>query len=362
MKPSLLLGLLLSLCLATCGLASPAPRTFLTPKVAAELNPVNFHPDFSEYDKATALFCARLADLAYEEAGTIEGVVGALNRQYPQASYRCHFIADQPSHTELILFGSPGYVVIALRGTHEWKDFYEDVKVRIYSNLERGSGEAGPLAGLPSGHGGFRRGAMNLLQDQQLFGQLSRFIEAGNPGKTANQVPVYFTGHSLGAAVSSLLIAPLRAQGFSFGGAYHFAPPLAVWWQQADSLRQLAGLGDHVYDLVNNTDYIARAGRSSRANLKHIGKFYRICRPNEGRRLLCFEQEEVYQRNRLAENLFFWQGLFSKYHLLQFYISGLEGPGNSTPEVVKRQRAGQECADTPETAITAIGLKKTAAK
>src|SRR5688572_25235988 len=73
--------------------------------VAEDLNPEHFNPDFSNYDRETAIYCAQLSNVVYESESSITSYLEALNLIYPEANYKMAFFEDRVNSTELMFFG-----------------------------------------------------------------------------------------------------------------------------------------------------------------------------------------------------------------------------------------------------------------
>lgn len=238
------------------------------------LKPDYFSSNFNTYSQKTAIYLGNLSELVYKPEDSIGLYCGWINEAYPDAGYKCHFIEDPATHTQMMLWGNRERVILAFRGTEpsHWRDILTDIKIWVYKNKESTDSI---YFRLPPGHGGFRKACMKLIREQRLVTQLDSFIRVCNPTANLTEFPIYTTGHSLGAALSQLLIRPLVVSGHRFSGAYHFAPPLAVGKDTALILQN--DLGESIYDIVNYKDAVTRLTKSNQNKLAHFGKFYRIC-------------------------------------------------------------------------------------
>jgi Lipase (class 3) len=295
-----------------------------------DLNPEKFNGDFSEYDKNTAIYCAQLSEIAYWDSTKISKIINRLELKYTNKNHKFKFIEDEKSGTQLLLFGTNKYVIIAFRGTEftkELKDIILDVKLfRYYQD----SG----YSNLPAGHGGFRRGIMNLIDNNDIFNELRNFQKICNINDDDN-FPIYTTGHSLGAALATLIIEPLNFEKFNFSGCYNFAPPLVI--SKTDSENLTNKYGAKIYDIVNFLDYIPRAGKSSRKYLGRVGKFYRICETGE------INNENEKRNGKYVGHR--WRTKFKlyKFHKLSGYLDGLKYTGNTNKEIVERKNNNVRC-------------------
>ena len=181
---------------------------------------------------------------------------------------------------------------------------------------------------MPPGHGGFRTSLNNLVKHKNLYGRIEEIITKLNPEANHKSFPIFLTGHSLGAGISQFFIEPLSLKGFNFGGAYHFAPPLAVTCEYYDHMK--SNYGNKVYDIVNYKDYVPRAGRN---NTAHFGKFYRIC--TDG---LIYKEQEYFIKFR------FWERLkLIKMHALSSYLAAVKNQKNTHLEIENRSLDTNQC-------------------
>jgi hypothetical protein len=237
-------------------------------------------PRFDYYDQATALYFARLSELVYERKDSIDTFRKEYNAHHPAESVEMKFVEERKgTNTQVLLWGTKDFIALAFRGTEPLliADWLMNGAFWNYENTDQA--EDG-IKCLPPGHAGFREAVMKLIQRQHLMDSIAALMKICNPARQPSQYPVYLTGHSLGAALSQMFITSLDCPQnmgagnyhFQFGGAYHFAPPLA----SSCSVRQsmVDNYGDRVYDIVNYKDYVPRAGRN---NTFHFGQFYRIC-------------------------------------------------------------------------------------
>jgi predicted small integral membrane protein len=305
-------------------------QNFVESVISTDLSPDSIKLDFEQYDKKTAIYCAQISEVAYWDSLKILNLTEHLNTIYKTNIYRFELIKEKKSGTQVLLWGNSKFIMVAFRGTEflsEIKDIIADLKLfRYYQD----SG----FSNLPAGHGGFRRCIMNLIAYQDIFSRIRIFEKKCNLEKK-EILPVYTTGHSLGAALATMFIAPLSFEKFHFSGCYNFAPPLAI------SLKDTAALStkyhDIVYDIVNYLDYIPRAGSSSRKYLAHFGKFYRICQSG------VLNEEDEKRNNMYVSHPWRTKFRLLKFHRLAKYLSGLKNNGNSNAEILRRKSEGIKC-------------------
>lgn len=319
---------LFSLLLAFTSLASQAKPTSID-SVLEELNPTFFQKDFSSYNQQTARFCGALSDATYMTFNDCSQLERRLNNLYGVGRFSISKIDVPETHTRALVCATDDFVVIGFRGTEfeVMKDIITDLKINRYINAENTDSR---LDGLPAGHAGFRKGCMKLLMEKNLFDTLRKIISRRSGTSDPKAIPIYLTGHSMGAAYASMFVRPI-AKAFSFGGAYNFAPPLAISCSDATEIKSL--YGDKIHDIVNYKDYVARAGRSSRNRMRHIGQhFYRASVNRE-----LFSEEEFYIRWRREE--FGFRNMIY-YHRMVGYRDIIRSEANSNELISLRAKNG----------------------
>jgi len=118
----------------------------------------------------------------------------------------------------------------------------------------------GPLAGKV--HKGFLD-AFNLVWDSDLL----PYIESVR--KRRGDIPIFFTGHSLGAALATLMAAASLENGITPAGVYLFGSPRVGDWRFCKALDQL--LRDRIWRIVNNNDFVTRIPPSILFLYLHVG-------------------------------------------------------------------------------------------
>jgi hypothetical protein len=308
-----------------------------------DLRPQSFNPNFEEYDQKTAMYMAHLSNLAYEDSNEIKSCIEIFDLIDSNIQYKYEFIEHKGTSTEVLLFGHKKFIIIAFRGTKELKDFYTDAKFFSFKSIidSTDTTKNGMFKHLATGHGGFRKSIMKLMQEEHLLNRINKFITKMDVG--VKEIPIYTTGHSLGAALSSLFLGVLIGEGYNFKGAYHFAPPLTLGKCAVKKLQDNKIVKNNVYDIVNNTDVITRIPRYGRRNYMHVGKFYRILKVSNDD-LLIYKETEHYFRYKNMEKLRPIKALFSKYHSLSIYIDGVSNSNNSIEAIENRSKELNGCS------------------
>jgi triacylglycerol lipase len=213
--------------------ASPAaaspPASIPSSTASKEKDMSPFDPHAAGYRDHNALFLARLARLAYED---FERARSELQQRWSLDEFQ----AFDRAGTQAFLAASGQAVVIAFRGTEpkQLDDILTDAKFQL---------EAGPFGKV---HAGFKVGLERVLAD---------VLAALKPHREARK-PLWLTGHSLGAALATLLAAELQKKRFPVQGLYTFGSPRVGDGEFAAALQ--AKLPERIHRFVNHEDLVTR--------------------------------------------------------------------------------------------------------
>lgn len=288
-----------------------------------ELEPMALEVDMRAYDQTAAIHMAALAELSYWDESRLHDYFTLLRGKPEYSSVRHMVVKNKHAGAFVLLVRYPQGVVLAFRGTQflSLRDWYNNLKTSSYENTVKADPR---LKGLPTGHAGFRRSMLNLARRSALLDSLDVLMKTYDTPK--EQIPIFLTGHSLGGGLGAMMIGLLEGQDLLFGGAYFFASPLAIHCDRAAELSDK--FGDRVHEVVNEKDFIARAGSRMRARNRHFGEFYRI-----GPDKLLRKEAECYARMSKGERR------IVRMHRLRAYRLALASPNNSTSGL--NSRAGE---------------------
>ncbi len=139
---------------------------------------------------------------------------------------------------------SDGWAIVCFRGTNDLRDVFDDVRI----GLDKREPHAGRV------HEGFYESLGSIWPDM-------RDELEGIQGKSDAPVPVWFTGHSLGAAM-----ATLAANAYEHARAlYTFGSPRVG----DKAFRQ--GLAVNAYRIVNNNDVVTAVPPAFPSPYRHVG-------------------------------------------------------------------------------------------
>ncbi|HEX8454936.1 MAG TPA: hypothetical protein VF647_22860 [Longimicrobium sp.] len=283
----------------------------------------------SSAERGVLLHGAQLADLAYLD---VDSALGAFRTLGYDAAYFASRDLLREHYPRVFVLGEANQsrVTLVFVGTETWFDWLQNVKITRYVDVP-GNG----TFYVPPGHGGFRRGQLNLIAD----GFYSRILpdllkEWGFP--ETGPISVRLVGHSLGAALA-ILAAPIvegvrfenevgstvpaipnlqaKTSRFRVSNIILFAAPYAL---STEPLRQFPrekfdpyqaykeAYGDLILSVVRDDDPVPRLGNPSASfRYRHVGKHYRITRDD----VLLYEETS-------------WQ--VKEPHGIKSYIRGLQ--------------------------------------
>jgi triacylglycerol lipase len=202
-----------------------------------------FQPSAKGYHSNNALCLACAANLAYMDEADIAPVIKAWG--FSQFRFFDH------KETQAFVCGNSKTILVSFRGTEpsKLKDWMSDLKARK---------EKGPVGKV---HRGFK-GALN-----KVWPDVTNYVSSI---RTRNQ-KLWFTGHSLGAALATLAAARTQlTDGVPVQGLYTFGHPRTGDQEFAQGLDSaLSGL---VYRFVNNNDVVPRVPLRE-MGYRHVGRF-----------------------------------------------------------------------------------------
>jgi triacylglycerol lipase len=192
-----------------------------------------FDPNTTKYDADNALVLADAARIAYLDEAEARAVVTG-QWKLPNFAY----VDNRKTATQAIVMGNRDFVIVAFRGTQPkaLKDWITDAKFAFQRK--------GPVGEV---HRGFWD-AFDSVRDE-VQGHIDRFRD--------NAQSLWFTGHSLGAALAVLAVAQLRLRhDRPVNGLYTFGQPRVG---DADFCAAFNNdFGTRTFRFVNNNDIVTR--------------------------------------------------------------------------------------------------------
>ncbi len=150
--------------------------------------------------------------------------------------------------SQAIFVEHKNYLAIAFRGTDEFDDWIDNLK------LPRKS-----LDGFAECHGGFLDATNDIWDD---------IDDAYKKARTREKRPLFITGHSLGGAMATVAATKLLHEGRPFISVYTFGQPRVL---DKDSAAKFdASKQAHFYRFQNNNDIVSRIPARA-GGYKHVG-------------------------------------------------------------------------------------------
>lgn len=292
MKKYTLYLLLLSAYLAVNGCA-----TLSSPK--ADLQ------DCSKFSSTTAVTLGKLSAVAYEtKSNQIKTQLSALGFTLDEYS-----LNDKKYGTRGFLAYNTDSAVIVFTGTEDVKDWLQNAQVWKHDKQnDNGCDKEISI------HNGFYRAIREFAKDEKLMNRLSQLQAEGKK--------IYYTGHSLGGALASIL-AYFTEANFSdkvhLQGVYTFGQPLTGDKNYRQCFNEK--LKSRTFRYVTSEDLVPRARVSN--DYKHVGT--PLYFNKEGKLI---SKEETINLEALTDYL---QGDFLKDHSMDIYNKLLVDNQNVNP-------------------------------
>lgn len=198
----------------------------------------------TDYDGNNALCLAAMANLAYEDKAVVEAQVTA---------WGLRFKFFEEGGVQAFIAGDSDKIIVSFRGTEP--DKLEDLLTDV--NLVLVDGYGGQV------HNGFKQGV------EHVWAGLRQCITDFQDNADRPQ-SLWFTGHSLGAALATIAVARLRYdEDKPVYGLYTFGQPRTG--DQQFSRLVNADTMTATFRFVNNNDVVTRVPPRA-LNYRHVGK------------------------------------------------------------------------------------------
>ena len=201
----------------------------------------SFFPQTTQYQHTNAIFLAKCAQLAYQSPEEIHSQISKWG--FP------HMAFFDRKETQAFVLGNDEMIVVAFRGTEprKLKDWMTD------KQIFRRNGPYGKV------HRGFLKALHHVWID--IHNALSSFQDRGQS--------IWFTGHSLGAALATLAVATMGEDAHPVNGLYTFGQPRIGGKTFARNFD--LDFKERTFRFVNNSDIVTRVpGRV--LGYRHVGR------------------------------------------------------------------------------------------
>jgi len=205
-----------------------------------------FEPHTAEFSMQNAWWLCNLSHLSYydeDNARPILNQLGLTLEAFIDERQRTDISYSLASDTQAYILSTADYVVLALRGTEP--DIYQDILTDAYLHQVH-------FADKGKVHAGFYYGLSDWCLEK---------IQHTLNKQAVKDKPLWITGHSLGAALSTIATAYFNPQGL-----YNFGSPRVGDRQFADTFQN-----KNVHRFVNCTDIVTRIPLKMGLDYQHIG-------------------------------------------------------------------------------------------
>ena len=203
----------------------------------------SFFPHTTTYQYQNAVLMAKAAQLAYESPEAIQEKVNKWG--FPQ------FAFFDRKETQAFVAGNTEMILVAFRGAEpaRLKDWMTDTQLR------RKPGPYGKV------HRGFLKSLQHVWEDIQ--NALTSFQNQSQS--------IWFTGHSLGAALATLAVAKMGEDAKPVNGLYTFGQPRVGGKAFAREFN--IDFKDITFRFVNNNDVVTRVP-TRELGFRHVGQAF----------------------------------------------------------------------------------------
>ena len=211
-----------------------------------------FEHELTSYSAKNAYWMGQASKLAYANPAKISEVVQSWGLD------QFEFVDGTRTNTQAFIAANRDVIFVAFRGTEgKLRDWLTDSKIKQVDNVHRG----------------FKKAVDEVLPVievaiHRFIGERLTVAEAAESPENPQVPSIWYTGHSLGAALATLTVAYMRQQGLPVDGLYTFGQPRTGnrgWSKSFNS--DCEGLA---YRHVNNNDLVTRVPPRS-LNYRHIG-------------------------------------------------------------------------------------------
>lgn len=202
----------------------------------SDINKLNL--EATQYNGENALFLADCAKLAYEPEKTIKQAM------QDQLNFNNFLFFDAGKSTQAFIAGNDKMIVVAFRGTEKKvRDFLADARLKLVD---------GPVGKV---HKGFRSGLDEVWDNKENNQHMPQFIKQCQD----NNQSIWFCGHSLGAALTTLAAAKYVLSSDSSDteavkGIYTIGQPRVGNREFAKGFNSV--LAEKCFRIVNNNDTV----------------------------------------------------------------------------------------------------------
>lgn len=223
--------------------------------------PTSLDPYDTEFSPQKAYLLALASKLAYENGSEIETACKEFGFK------KSRFISNNITSTEGFVASTDEFIVVAFRGTQQWKDWLANANL-IHTD--------GPLG---ESHSGFTKAYRSIASDLEdaidyCRSNTRRKLPRGYGSlkavnKSVHPQSIWFTGHSLGGALATVAAGHRIERCLPLDGLYTYGSPRVFDWDASIKFDQSAGMKS--FRFVNNCDLVTRLPKRL-MGYRHVGE------------------------------------------------------------------------------------------
>ncbi|MDJ0718521.1 MAG: lipase family protein [Prochloraceae cyanobacterium] len=254
-----------------------------------------FVHDKTTFEWQNAYHLALAAELSYEKADKIEGIVTGWGFE------KFKFI-QAPDGTECFIMSNKNIIVVCFRGTDQLEDWITNLDLELIK---------GPFEGRV--HQGFYTSLSGVWQ------RIERTIASfrGNKPKS-----LWFTGHSLGAALATLAVARWREEDRPVDGLYTFGQPRTGDREFARNFN--FDFKPYTFRFVNNNDIVTRIPSRQPLKYSHVGTFKYFTEAGEFREDISYWNRFLDRMHGRIADILEWGSDGIKDHAISEYVKNIK--------------------------------------
>jgi len=221
--------------------------------------PENITPFNTEFDIQKAYLLAVASKLAYLKEKQAKDKC----KEYGFDKFK--FIQNKATSTEAFVASTKEFIVVSFRGSQQLQDWFTDFEF-IHTD--------GPLGRT---HRGFIKAYRSIEDELNEAIEKCRFkTRQGLDDESLESLntkmhpqSIWFTGHSLGAALATVAVGHRVEQSLPVDGLYTFGSPRVFEWDAATRFEQI--IASRTFRFVNNADIVTRLPKRL-MGYRHVGQ------------------------------------------------------------------------------------------
>lgn len=251
-----------------------------------------FVHDRTTFEWNNAYSLALAAQLSYEEQHKIETIV------VKSWGFDKFKFISAPDGTQCFIMSNEEIIVVSFRGTDSPEDWITNLDFKLID---------APLKGKV--HQGFDSSLTNI------WPIIKRTIASFRDSKAKS---LWFTGHSLGAALATLAVARFREEDRAVDGLYTFGQPRVGDREFARNFN--FDFKPYTFRFVNNNDIVTRIPSREPLKYSHVGTFKYFTEPGDFKEDIGYWNRFLDRIRGRIEDILEWGSDGIKDHAISKYV------------------------------------------